>query len=209
MIPAAIVAVAAALGADVLSVGSPAPAFSPEKFMSGQAFTAFEPGKVYVVEFWATWCPPCIRSMPHLAKLQADNPDITVVGIAAMERVNDDESRERKVTEFLEKRGGSVGFPIAVDHDASMAREWMNAARKGSIPCSFVVGKDGRIAYIGHPEMGLDDAIRRAKAAPAPQNPSSPGTPAPGGPPKPNAPQGGSKPPAGGNPPATGPGSAP
>ena len=198
MISAAIVSAAAALGADVLSVGSPAPAFTPEKFMSGSAFTALEPGKVYVIEFWATWCPPCVRAMPHLAKLQAENPDITVVGIAAMERVNDDESRERKVTDFLEKRGGSVGFAIAVDHDASMAKDWMNAAKKGGIPCSFVVGKDGKIAYIGHPEMGLDEAVRRAKAAPAPKAPAEPGAPA-----KPAAPQGGA------GSPATSPGSAP
>jgi len=198
MISAAIVSAVAALGADVLSVGSPAPAFTPEKFMSGSAFTALEPGKVYVIEFWATWCPPCVRAMPHLAKLQAENPDITVVGIAAMERVNDNEARERKVTEFLQGRGGSVGFPIAVDHDASMAKDWMNAAKKGSIPCSFVVGKDGKIAYIGHPEMGLDEAVRRAKAAPAPKAPAEPGAPA-----KPAAPQGGA------GSPATSPGSAP
>lgn len=203
MITAAIAAVATALGADVLAVGSPAPAFTPEKFMSGSAFTALEPGKVYVIEFWATWCPPCVRAMPHLAKLQAENPDITVVGIAAMERVSDDQSREKKVTEFLEKRGGSVGFPLAVDHDASMARDWMNAAKKGSIPCSFVVGKDGKIAYIGHPEMGLDEAVRRAKAAPAPKAPAGPSAPAPSAPASPAAPKGGT------DAPATGPGSAP
>jgi thiol-disulfide isomerase/thioredoxin len=177
MISAAIV-VAAALGADVLTVGSPAPAFSPEKFLSGTEFRALEPGKVYVVEFWATWCGPCLRAMPHLAKLQADNPDIVVVGIAGMERVRDAEGREKKVNDFLQSRGGSVGFPIAVDHDGSMAIAWMNAAKKTSIPCSFVVGKDGRIAYVGHPEAGLDDAVRRAKAAAAPAQPAAPGAPA-------------------------------
>jgi hypothetical protein len=54
----------------------------------------------------------------------------------------------------------------------------MNAAKKTSIPCSFVVGKDGRIAYVGHPEAGLDDAVRRAKAAAAPAQPAAPGAPA-------------------------------
>ena len=190
MISAAIV-VAAALGADVLTVGSPAPAFSPEKFLSGTEFRALEPGKVYVVEFWATWCGPCLRAMPHLAKLQADNPDIVVVGIAGMERVRDAEGREKKVNDFLQSRGGSVGFPIAVDHDGSMAIAWMNAAKKTSIPCSFVVGKDGRIAYVGHPEAGLDDAVRRAKAAPAPARPAAPGAPAaPAAPGAPAAPRG-------------------
>jgi hypothetical protein len=132
--------------------------------------------------------------MPHLAKLQADNPDIVVVGIAGMERVRDAEGREKKVNDFLQSRGGSVGFPIAVDHDGSMAIAWMNAAKKTSIPCSFVVGKDGRIAYVGHPEAGLDDAVRRAKAAPAPAQPAAPGAPAapaaPGAPAAPAAPRG-------------------
>ena len=59
-----------------LVVGSVAPDLNVESWLSkgnGDRFpevTKFEAGKVYIVEFWATWCPPCVASMPHLSELQ-------------------------------------------------------------------------------------------------------------------------------------------
>jgi thiol-disulfide isomerase/thioredoxin len=157
--------VVAALAADVLVPGKPAPAFTPEKFVKGAEFKAFEPGKVYVVEFWATWCGPCVASMPHLTKLQKENPDVVVVGVAGFERMADAEGKEKRVTDFLASKGEQVGFPIALDTDGSMSREWMQAAKKNGIPCSFVVGKDGKVAYIGMPNAQLDEAVKKAKKA--------------------------------------------
>jgi thiol-disulfide isomerase/thioredoxin len=163
--------VVAALAADVLAKGMPAPAFTAEKFVQGKEFRSFEAGKVYVVEFWATWCGPCVASMPHLTKLQKENPDIVVVGVAGFERQPDAAAKEKRVADFLASKGEQVGFPIAMDTDGSMGREWMQAARRNGIPCSFVVGKDGKIAYIGSPNGELDEAVKKAKAAPAPAKP--------------------------------------
>ena len=53
-----------------LQIGDAAPELKVEKWVKGDPVTTFEKGKVYVVEFWATWCPPCIKSIPHLTELQ-------------------------------------------------------------------------------------------------------------------------------------------
>ncbi len=162
---------------DVLAAGSAAPALSVEKFVKGEAVPAFEPGKVYVLEFWATWCGPCIRAMPHLSKLQKDHPELTVIGVAGFERAADAAAMERKVREFLDGRGKDVEFRIALDTDGSMAQEWMNAAKRRTIPTSMVVGKDGKVAFVGSPNAELDAAVLAALGKdPADADAKAPGT---------------------------------
>ncbi|HEV3235363.1 MAG TPA: redoxin family protein, partial [Gemmataceae bacterium] len=69
-----------------LKVGDPAPPLKVTKWLQGDAVTKFEPGKVYVVEFWATWCAACVGNMPHLAELQARYKDQGVTIIAFTSR---------------------------------------------------------------------------------------------------------------------------
>src|SRR5207248_2345586 len=53
-----------------LKVGDAAPALSKGKWLKGEPVKAFEPGKVYVIECWATWCGPCVAAIPHVTELQ-------------------------------------------------------------------------------------------------------------------------------------------
>jgi thiol-disulfide isomerase/thioredoxin/uncharacterized protein YjbJ (UPF0337 family) len=144
-----------------LKVGDKAPAFKADKFLQGAEVTQFEPGKVYVVEFWATWCGPCIVMMPHLADLADEYKDkgVTVIGYSAKDPNNDRE----KVEKFVQKRGPKLGYTFAYGDDRETYNAWMRAAGQGGIPCSFVVGKDGTIAFIGHP-MHLDTVLPQVVA---------------------------------------------
>src|SRR5688500_8156890 len=76
-----------------LKIGDPAPALPATKWLQGNAVKVFEPGKTYVVEFWATWCVPCIVMMPHLSELQQQYKDkgVTFIGYSAQDKNNSEE----------------------------------------------------------------------------------------------------------------------
>ena len=160
---------------DVLVPGMPAPAFTADASVKGAEVKALAPGKVHVVEFWATWCGPCVGSMPHLTQLQKSNPDVTVIGVAGFERGDDPKAKEQKVRDFIAAKPERAEYTVVFDGDGTMAREWMQAARRNSIPTAFVVGMDGKIAYIGSPDANLDAAVAKAKgAAGAPRTANTP-----------------------------------
>jgi thiol-disulfide isomerase/thioredoxin len=136
-----------------LKVGDKAPALRATKWLQGAEVKEFAEGKTYVVEFWATWCGPCLVMMPHMGELQAEykSKGVTFIGFTAKDPNNSLE----KVQALVEKRGPKLGYTFAYADDRETYDAWMKAAGQGGIPCSYVVDKAGKIAYIGHP-MYLD-----------------------------------------------------
>jgi thiol-disulfide isomerase/thioredoxin len=86
-----------------LKVGDPAPALKVTRWLQGDAVPKFEPGKAYIVHFWAPWCASCVSFMPSLAEHQARYNDkgLTVIGVS----VADPNNREADVAAFAKKRG--------------------------------------------------------------------------------------------------------
>lgn len=143
--------------AATLTVGSPAPAISVAKWVKGTPVKNFEKGKVYVVEFWATWCGPCKQSIPHLTELAKKFGDkATFTGVSVWEDPKaTDNSYLTKVDQFVKDWGPKMDYNVAADgFEGTMAKTWMAAAGQNGIPTAFVVGKDGKIAWIGHPLAG-------------------------------------------------------
>lgn len=147
--------------AATLGIGDPAPELKVSKWVKGDAVEALDPAKTYVVEFWATWCPPCRYSIPHLTELAKKYPNVTFIGMDVWER---DADPEAKVEQFVKEMGDKMEYPVAMDtKDQFMAKNWMEAAQQGGIPTAFLV-QNGIIAWIGHPMGDLDKMVEQAEA---------------------------------------------
>ena len=86
-----------------LKIGDPAPILRPMVWIKGEPITHYEPGRIYVVEFWATWCSPCIDAVPRLTALQSKYPDkVTVVGVNVLESAMG-QGDENSVRAFVRK----------------------------------------------------------------------------------------------------------
>lgn len=143
-----------------LIIGDTAPQISIGEWIKGEAVESFAGDQVYVVEFWATWCGPCLANMPHLASLQTEYGDkVTFIGVTAED--ND------VVSEFMsqDSRGGKpwsevLTYTIALDKDRETNAAYMEAAGQNGIPCAFVVGKTGKVEWIGHP-AAIDEPLKQ------------------------------------------------
>jgi len=135
-----------------LTIGSKAPELKIAMFVKGDSVNGFESGQVYVVEFWATWCGPCIRAFPHLSELQADHGEkVKFIGVNIWEGVDDMGQRLDKVEKFVKKQGDNMSYTVAVEDGSAMADNWMRPAGQNGIPAAFIVDGTGHVAWIGHP----------------------------------------------------------
>jgi peroxiredoxin/YHS domain-containing protein len=114
----------------------PAPAFSLLDLEGRKVSLEGMKGQIVLLDFWATWCAPCRKSMPELDDLHRRYRDrgVTVLGVSI------DEGGAAKVRKFLKTR--SVSYPIALDSEKAPAWE---AYRVKSVPAAFLIDREGRI----------------------------------------------------------------
>ena len=107
-------------------------------------------GTALLVEFWATWCPPCRESIPHLNALHQKyrSKGLVIIGIS-----DEDPSA---VTRFRKKT--PISYSVACDPGGRFRQQFGITG----IPQSFLVGKDGRIIWQGSPTQIPTDLITKA-----------------------------------------------
>jgi tetratricopeptide (TPR) repeat protein len=86
----------------------------------------------------------------------------TFVGVDAFERIPSADDCYSKVSKFVTDFGDKMDYHVAMDGtDGTMAKTWMEAAQQPGIPTAFVIDRDGKVAWIGHPMMGLDETVQK------------------------------------------------
>lgn len=125
------------------NVGDAAPSLSVETLLNTPEGASAEwkdlKGKVVVVDFWATWCAPCIASIPHLNELteQFADEDVVFISLTA--------EPAETVAPFLKRR--PISGWVALDTDSKAGAAWGVTG----IPHTFIIGKDGKILGDLHP----------------------------------------------------------
>jgi len=138
-------------------VGGPAPVLAGARWLKGPEVPSWEKGKVYVLDIWAPWCGPCLGGMQHLTDLQRENASrgLVVVGMTGPDEYGTTLDAARQT---VAKKGAAIGYSIAWDDDHRLYDIWMARERGAGWPWCFVIGRDGRVAFVGHPER-LDAVI--------------------------------------------------
>ncbi len=116
-------------------IGSPAPAYELADLTGQTVSSSAFAGKVVIVDFWATWCPPCRDEVPHFVQLQSKYRDqgLVIVGLSL------DAGGAKDVAPFAEEY--NVNYPMLLNAD-EVAKAFGGV---NSIPTTFVIDRQGKI----------------------------------------------------------------
>jgi cytochrome c biogenesis protein CcmG/thiol:disulfide interchange protein DsbE len=115
-------------------------------------------GRVYVLDFWATWCPPCVQSIPHMIELANKYKEKAVPFIA----ISVDNSSE-PVKKMVKSKG--INYYVGMDNGLS------DKYSISSIPSAFIIGRSGKVVWEGHPmSPDFESALVNALNTPPPSS---------------------------------------
>lgn len=128
-------------------VGDPSPALAIEQWVLGEPIAALERGKVYLVLIWSTIEEESKSILPRLTELQNQYAPqgLVVIGATSPGKVNTREA----VEDYVFRSGTPIGFHIAWDRTRVTLDMWLNGAGRTSVPCMFIVDREGVLAFIG------------------------------------------------------------
>src|SRR6185312_7525276 len=143
------------------NIGDAAPVLKVQEWVKGTPVKNFEKGNVYVVEFWATWCAPCMAAMPHLSHLARKYS-----GKVSFSAIDVYESRGTKIASIAQLKalvkgmGRHMDFNVAAEDTNFTVHDWLDAYGVNSIPATFVIDRQKRVAWIGRPGS-LDTVLKK------------------------------------------------
>ncbi len=135
---------------ETVPVGEPAPDFSLTLMDDTPFQLSEQQGNVVLIDFWATWCPPCVESLPHLQGLYEEFADeeVVFIGISL-----DRPGSEERVANMVERFG--LTYLIGINEDGDIAREYGAV----SIPTLIVVDAEGVVRHtkVGFSQAGMEE----------------------------------------------------
>lgn len=143
-----------------LLIGDPAPPLPPDGWIRGGAITAWKPGTIYVIDFWATWCLPCIQEMPQFQALADEFPDGDLVVIGAETRRQPGTPTPQSVL----ARHEGLDYPIVTDDHDVILNTWILPSGTSGMPVRAIVDGQGRVAYVGEIKPQFDHALEQVRA---------------------------------------------
>jgi len=158
--PAAVLAADAEAG--LLAPGTPAPDFTVEAWGGGQTKLSDYKGQVVVLDFWASWCPPCRASMPHLQKVHQAVKDqkVAVLALCVLDT-------RQGYEEWMNDNHGKYTFDFAYDPAGRKPNSIASKSYKvAGIPTTYIIDKDGKVAasvegFSGEEDRRIEDALAK------------------------------------------------
>jgi peroxiredoxin len=134
-------------------IGDPAAPLAVKQWIKGKPVDVKDGKNIYVLEFWAALSPACLASIPKLNELQKNYRDkaVVIVGIS--------DEPAGKLKAFVELPNTQIDYGVAADDERKTAKNYMVPFGQNGLPHVFVVGKDGKILWHGHPLYGLDQVL--------------------------------------------------
>lgn len=134
--------------------GEPAPPLTVSKWLRGEPLKRFEPGRMYAIDLWSTWCVPCLEAMPELRRLEekyADN--LTIVAMSTWEVVPE------RVPAFFEQWKDSMVHWVAQDsvpagedgNEGLTTVSYVGPYIISPLPRTYLIDSEGIVAWAGHP----------------------------------------------------------